>query len=101
MVGDPPFAMRNLILEWEKPDSPLQSKLKLNDLLPVDKMKLTHATAIMSVASDLENCKDEPTVVLGKTLRHLSYFYKSFHDNTASLSDRYSSFNLLLIDQVN
>ena len=70
-------------------DSPLQTKLTLEDLLPVDKMKLTHATAIIGVASDLQRSTDQATVALGDFLQQLSSFYEAFRNNKVSIAERY------------
>jgi len=80
--------MQNLISEWEKPNSPLQSKLTLEDLLPVDKMKLKHAVALIDVADDLRMSTNLSIQGIGTFFNNLRLFYRLFHDNNTPFVDR-------------
>lgn len=76
-----------MIIEWEQ-SVILQNKLSLEDLLPIDKMKLKHAVAIINVAIELKASTNPVVSALGVFLHHLKAFYLTFHDNDKDMNIR-------------
>lgn len=82
------FSIRNVFIEFEKENSFLRGKITEEDLAPLDKMKLAHATALLSCGSILQTSLNKPTQAIGEYLCYCNDLYTAFHDNTRSIEER-------------
>jgi single-stranded DNA-specific DHH superfamily exonuclease len=71
-----------------KKNSILHLKISFEDLHPLDKMKLTHATALINIANELETYDSDSLKALGIYFKHCKAIYETFHDNDKSITER-------------
>jgi len=72
-------------MEWEKDGSIFQNQISVEDLAPLDKMKLSHATNLIALSKELETSSNVPLRALGIYFKNCNYIYSAFHDNNRSI----------------